>query len=178
MTRTFMHIAATILVISFPVATLAAISPGTQLTGNISKSFSSKDAQVGDTFTLSDAHSSNHDINGAVVYGHIAKVQRAGQGTPGKIELDFDKVNTRSGNVYKIVGHATSVKVNTKSNTVKEAAAGAGGALVGGLIGGGVGAVLGGGGGLLYAKNNRENVSIPEGSLVTLEVAQTLNQAR
>jgi hypothetical protein len=84
-----------------PLPAVADISPGTQLTGNIDKGYSSKEAQVGDSFTLSNVHSTNHDINGAVVYGHIASVTRAGQGTPGKIALDFDKVNTRSGNIYK-----------------------------------------------------------------------------
>jgi hypothetical protein len=161
-----------------PLPAFAGISPGTQLIGNIDASFSSKDAQVGQTFTLSDVHSSNYDINGAKMYGHIAKVQRAGQGTPGKIELDFDKVNTRSGNIYKIVGHATNVKVDTKNNTTKEAASGAGGALVGGLLGGGLGAVIGGGTGFLYSKNSRENITIPKGSLVTVTVERVTGTAK
>jgi hypothetical protein len=161
-----------------PLPAVADISPGTQLTGNIDKGYSSKDAQVGDSFTLSNVHSTNHDINGAVVYGHIASVTRAGQGTPGKIALDFDKVNTRSGNIYKIVGRATNVKVDTKNNTGTELAAGAGGALVGGLLGRGTGAVIGGGAGLLYAKNSRQNISIPKGSLLTVQVSQARKQSQ
>jgi protein tyrosine phosphatase (PTP) superfamily phosphohydrolase (DUF442 family) len=157
-----------------PVAALAGITPGTALTGTMNQNLSSNHAQVGQTFTLSDVHSSNHDVNGATIYGHVAKVQAAGQGTPGRIVLAFDKVNTRSGNVYRITGHATNVKVDTKSNAGKELAGGAAGALVGGLIGGGVGAVLGAGGGALYAKNNRQNVNIPQGSLVTMVVDSNL----
>jgi hypothetical protein len=161
-----------------PLPAVADINPGTQLTGNIDKGYSSKDAQVGDSFTLSNVHSTNHDINGAVVYGHIASVTRAGQGTPGKIALDFDKVNTRSGNIYKIVGRATNVKVETKNNAGTELAAGAGGALVGGLLGRGTGAVIGGGAGLLYAKNSRQNISIPKGSLLTVQVSQARKQSQ
>jgi hypothetical protein len=157
-----------------PAVASAAIAPGTTITGTMDAPLSSKSAQVGQTFTLSNAHSSNHDVNGATVYGHVGKVQKAGQGTAGKVELDFDKINTRSGNVYRIVGRATSVKVDTKSNAGKELGSAAGGALVGGLIGGGVGAVLGAGGGAAYAKNSRQDVTIPQGSLVTLQVSKTL----
>ena len=167
-----------VLLVAAPIAASAAIAPGTQLTGNIDKSYSSKSAQVGQTFTLSNVHSSNHDVNGATVYGHIAKVQQAGQGTSGKIELDFDKVNTRSGNIYKIAGHATNVQVNTKSNAGKEIASGAGGALVGGLLGGGLGAAIGGGGALLYSKNSKQNIEIPQGSLVTVKIVSASGAIR
>ena len=161
-----------------PLAAGAQISPGTSITGTMNHDLSSKSAQVGQTFTLSNAHSSNHDINGATVYGHVAKVQKAGQGTKGEIDLAFDKINTRSGNVYKIAAYATNVKVDTKSNATKELGSSAAGALVGGLIGGGVGAILGAGGGAVYSKNSKQDVTIPQGSLVTLEVTKTLGQSR
>ncbi len=161
-----------------PAAVQAQISPGTSITGTMNQSLSSKNAQAGQTFTLSNAHSSNHDVNGATVYGHVAHVQKAGQGTPGKVELAFDKINTRSGNVYRIVAYATNVKVDTKSNATKELGSAAAGALVGGLIGGGAGALIGAGGGALYSKNNRQDVTIPQGSLVTLQVTKTLSQSR
>lgn len=160
-----------------PLAAPAQITPGTTLIGNIDQSLNSKDAQVGQAFTLSNVHSANYNVNGATIYGHVASVQRAGQGTPGKIHLAFDKVNTRSGNVYQIVGTASNVQVNTKSNAGKEAIAAGGGALVGGLLGHGIGALIGGGTGYLIAKNNRENVTIPQGSIVTVEVEQGRRQA-
>jgi hypothetical protein len=161
-----------------PLAASADLTAGTQLTGTMDKALSSNHAQVGETFTLSNVHSSNHDVNGATVYGHVSKVQAAGQGTPGRIGLAFDKVNTRAGSIYKITGHATNVKVVTKSNAGKELAAGAGGALIGGLIGGGLGAVLGAGGGALYAKNSRQNVNISQGSLITVSVDSIIAKVR
>jgi hypothetical protein len=165
-------IGAIVLVCALPIAISAQISSGTKLTGTIDNEFNSKTARVNQTFTLSNVHSTNHDINGATVYGHIAEVQAAGQGTSGKIQLDIDKINTRSGNIYKTVGAVTDVQVDTKSNAGKEIASVAGGALVGGLLGKGWGAAIGGGSAFLLSKNSRQNITIPKGSLVTVQIAQ------
>ena len=155
----------------------AQIAPGTTLVGSIDQAIGSKDAQVGQTFLLTDVHSNNHDVNGGTVYGHVASVQRAGQGTKAQIQLAYDKVNTRSGNIYQLSARTQSVQVHTKSNAVKEAAATAGGVLVGALVGP-VAAVVGGGTGFLVAKNSKENVTIPKGSLVNVEVVQARKQAK
>jgi hypothetical protein len=162
---------AAIFAIAFPTAVLAQIASGTTLTGYINQEFDSKSARVNQTFTLSNVHSTNHDINGATVYGHVAKVQSAGQGTKADLELAIDKINMRSGNIYKVNGYVTDVKVETKSNAGKEAGGAAGGAVVGALIGGTAATIIGGAGGLLYAKNSKQNVTIPEGSLVTVEIS-------
>lgn len=164
---------AALLVLAIDVGALAQITAGTKLTGTINETFNSKDAQVGQTFTLSNVHTSNYDVSGATLYGHISHVQRAGMGTPGKIELGVDKVNAKSGSIYKINGQVVNVEVNTKSNAGKEALATAGGALLGGLLGNGTWAVIGAAGGFLVAKNSRENVTIPQGSLVTVEVSSS-----
>jgi hypothetical protein len=159
-----------------PLAASAQISPGTTLTGTIDQNLNSGSAQIGQTVTISNAHSPNHDINGAVIYGHVDDVQRASQGRAGKIHLAFDKVNTRSGNIYQINGYATNMQVDTKSNSTKEIISTAGGALVGGLLGHGIGAVLGGGAGYAMSKNSRQNVSIPQGSLVSVQITQSRRQ--
>jgi hypothetical protein len=156
----------------WPHIASAQLHPGTKLVGDIDRTFNSKDAQVGQTFELHSVHTTNHDINGATLYGHVAHVQRAGQGTPAKIELDVDKLNTTSGSIYKISGEVLNVQVNTKSNAGKEAMAAGGGALVGGLLGGGAWALIGAAGGYVVAKNSRENVTIPQGSHVTVQVSQ------
>lgn len=162
-----------------PLIAFAQISPGTQLVGTIDQDLNSKDAQVGQPFTISNAHSLDYKISGATIYGHVANVQRAGQGTPGRIELDFDKVNTRSGSVYRVVGYASNVQIITKANTGKEAAAAAGGALLGSLLTHRTfGTIVGGLGGYVLAKNNRANVEIPQNSVVNVRIAQSRRQAR
>jgi hypothetical protein len=172
MKRTTRVAAIALLAALVPLAALADIGPGTSLIGTMDRDLDSKSVQVGQPFILTGVHSSNYDINGATIYGHVAHVQRAGMGTNAKIELDVDKINTRSGNIYKLAGNITHVQVNTKTNAGKEAGGAAAGALVGGLLGKGLGAVLGGAGGYLVAKNSRENVSIPQGSLVTVNISQ------
>jgi hypothetical protein len=171
MKRTLISLTAALAIVAVPATLLAAIGAGTVLTGTIDRDLNSKTVQVGQTFLITDVHSSNHDINGATIYGHVAGVQRAGMGTNGKVELAVDKINTRSGNIYQLTGVVTNAQVNTKSNAGKEAGAAAAGALVGGLLGrGALGAVLGGGGGYLIAKNSRENVDVPQGSLVQVQI--------
>ena len=171
MIRAFSVIAALTILTFAPLAALSYINAGTQVTGTIDRTLNSRDTQVNQTFLVKNAHSSNHDINGATIYGHVEAVQSAGQGTPGKLHLAVDKINTRSGNIYKLTGDVTNVQANTKSNAGREAGGGAAGALVGGLIGGGWGAIIGGTGGFLLAKNNRQNIEIPQGSLVTINIA-------
>ena len=160
-----------------PVAALAQLTPGTTLVGTMDQNLSSNHARPGQPITISNAHSTNHDINGATIYGHVATVQAAGQGTPGKITLAFDKVNTRSGNIYQISAYASNVDVKTKSNAGKELGGAGAGALVGGLIGGGVGALIGAAGGGLYAKNNHQNINIEQGSTVTVQVVHSRRQS-
>jgi hypothetical protein len=162
----------------FPVAALAQLSPGTVLVGTIDQNMSSNHVQPGEPFTISNAHSTNYDINGATIYGHVATVQAAGQGRPGKITLAFDKVNTRSGAVYQIAGYATNLDMSTKSNAGKTVGGAAAGALVGGLLGHGVGALLGAGAGAAIAGNNRQNVLIPQGSQVSVQITRARRQAQ
>jgi len=178
MTRNFRTaIAAATALALVPMLAAAQISPGTQLVGTMDQTLSSKDAQVGQPFTVSNVHSLDYKVSGATIYGHVAAVQPAGQGTPGRIELDFDKVNTRSGNVYRIVGYTTNVQVVTKANTGKEAAAAAGGALLGSLITHRwLGTIAGAAGGYMLAKNNRANVEIPASSVVSVRVQQSRRQ--
>jgi hypothetical protein len=178
MSRILKIVAAALVLALSPVAALAQLSPGITLIGSIDQPLDSRTAQPGKPFTISNAHTSNYDINGATIYGHVASVQHAGQGRPGKINLAFDKVNTRSGNIYQITGYASNVNVQTKNNTLKEVGGAAAGALVCGLLGRGVGALIGAGGGALYAKNSRENVNISQGSQVSVQVTQSRRQAQ
>jgi hypothetical protein len=161
-----------------PVAALAQLTPGTTLVGTFQGNLSSNHAQVGEPFTITNAHSTNYDINGATIYGHVASVQAAGQGRPGKITLAYDKVNTRSGSVYQISGYTSNVDLTTKSNVAKTVGGAAAGALVGGLLGHGIGALLGAGAGGVLAGNNRQNVLIPQGSSISVQVVRSRRQAR
>lgn len=177
MGRTLSTIFAVALLAIAPVAALADLSPGTTLTGNIDQNLSSNHAWVGERVSISNAHSPNNAINGATIYGNVSDVQTAGQGRPGKITLAFSQVRTRSGAVYAVRGYASNVNVQTKNNALKEIGGAAAGALVGGLLFHGVGALIGAGTGAVLAKNNRQNVNIPQGSQVSVQVVRSRRQS-
>ena len=161
-----------------PLAAFAQLAPGTTLVGNFDANLSSNHAVVGQPFTISNAHSTNYNIHGATIYGHVADVQSAGQGRPGKITLAYDKVNTRSGGIYQISGYTASVDMKTKSNTAKTIGGAAAGALVGGLLGHGIGALIGAGAGGALAGNNRQNVLIPQGSQISVQITHSRRQSQ
>lgn len=162
-----------------PAIGSAAISPGTALSGQMDQDITSANASVGQGFTISNVHSADNKITGATIYGHVSSVQKAGQGTPGKIELQVDRVHTRAGNDYQVQGYVSDAKVVTKSNATKEAVAGLAGAVISSVLmrKNPYAFVLGAAGGYLYAKNNRENVTIPQGSALTIKVSVARRQA-
>jgi hypothetical protein len=160
-----------------PIAALAQVTPGTILTGSFDQNLSSNHAQPGDPISISYVHSDNHDINGAKIYGHVASVQSAGQGRPGKIAFAYDKLVTRSGSTYAIAGYTSNMNVQTKNNAGKELLGAGAGALVGGLIGHGLGAIIGAAGGAVAAKNNRQNVLVPQGSSISVTVTRSRRQS-
>ncbi|MFN2528955.1 MAG: hypothetical protein ABR584_09605 [Candidatus Baltobacteraceae bacterium] len=181
MIRTLRAGAIALSLVFIPFIAAAQLTPGTTLTGTLDQDINSQNAVVGQGFTISNAHSSNYNINGATIYGHVADVQRAGQGTPGKIELAIDKVNTRSGNVYAATGYVAQANVQTKSNATKEAVGAIAGAVVGNILthGGGktAGTLAGAAGGYLLAKNNKAAVTIGAGSTVSVQLSSSRRQS-
>lgn len=183
--KKFLSLAAAAVVIGLaPLAASAAVSEGTQLTGTMDQSLSSNHATIGEAFTMSNVRSSDNNITGARVYGHVRDVRKAGQGTSGKIDLSYDRLVTRAGSVYAISGTTVSADTVTKSNAVKEI----GGAVVGDIVGnyigkhiGGFGSSIGGvagaAGGYLAAKNNRQNIEIVPNAKVVLQITRARRQA-
>jgi hypothetical protein len=155
----------------------AALRGGTLLNGTITNTYSSASAYVGEPVTLSNV--TNDDGSGTVVggtlHGEVVAVQRASQGRPGKLEFRFTELVTRSGAVYAIRSGVREMKVQTHNNDLKEAGGALAGMLVGNAIGKtlfhlGGGGIAGAAGGFLLAKNNRQNVSVPRGSIVQVRL--------
>jgi hypothetical protein len=181
--RTFLAAIAVAFISLVPLSAPAQtqIGSGTILVGNIDQSLDSKSVQVGQRFTMSNVHTQDNNINGATLYGHVSDVQRASQGRTAKIELAFDKLHTRSGNSYAIGGRAQGVQANTKNNTLKEVGGAVAGMIVGNIVGKmvhtNVGGLLGAGGGYILAKNSKENITIPQSSVVTVQVTSARRQS-
>jgi len=181
MIRRLTTLAATLALAFVPLVASAQISAGTELVGNMDQSIDSKSAQVGQRFTMSNVHSQSNNINGATIYGHVASVQHASQGRAGGVQLAFDKLRTRSGGSYALDGRATQVQQSTKNNTLNEAGGAVAGMIIGNIIGKklgtNAGGLLGAAGGFLYAKNAKQNVTIPQNAVVTVQVLQARRQA-
>lgn len=164
-----------------PLAASAQISPGTELSGTIDQSVDSKNAVVGQQVTFSNVHSIDNKINGATMYGHVCDVQSAGQGRPARLQVCMDTLHTRSGNSYALDGRVTGAQVNTKSNAGNEVAGAVGGMIVGNILGKklgtNAGGLLGAAGGYIYAKNAKQNVTIPANTPVTVQVLSARRQA-
>jgi hypothetical protein len=150
--------------------------PGMQFTGSLQQNVSSANANVGDQVTLVNVDSTDGTITGARMYGHVAAVTRAGQGRNAQILLAFDTLQLANGASYPVVGEVTQAQVNTKNNGAKEALGALGGMIVGNIlgkwVGTNVGGLIGAAGGYMIAKNNRENVTIPADSTVSVRLVQ------
>lgn len=152
------------------------IPSGTVLSGTLSTELNTKNANPGDTFTLNNVTTANGDgtITAATIYGHVVSVQRAGQGKRPQIQLAFDRIVTPDGRSQDIFGTVQSMQQKTPNNTGKEVLGAVVGDIVGNYLGKHLGTDLGGiigaGGGYLYAKNNSQNVSVPQGSQVSVQV--------
>ena len=165
-----------------PPAAQAAITPGTELSGNIAQSIDSKNAVVGQRVIITGVHSQDNNIVGATIYGHVCNVQSASQGRQAQLQICTDTLRTRSGNTYALDGRVVGAQVVTKNNTTNEVAGAVAGMIIGNILGKklgtNAGGLLGAGGGYLYAKNAKQNVTIPSNSVVTVQVLQARVQAR
>jgi hypothetical protein len=153
----------------------ASLQSGSLLDGVITQSYSSKDAAIGESVTLKYVTSNDGgSVTNGTLYGRVSAVQKASQGRPGKIEFSFTKL-VAGGATYAVATTVIKMQANTKNNGLKEAGGALAGMAVGNMLGKSLfqasgGGVVGAAGGFLLAKNNRQDVSIPSGSYVQVEV--------
>jgi stage II sporulation SpoE-like protein len=163
--------------------TSSPLSPGTELTGTLNEAISSSSAHAGDPITISHVTSTDGSgtVTDATIYGHVESVTTAGMGRNARIRLSFDQAQLYNGKRFTLAARPTHIDVVTKSNAAREGV----GAIVGDLLGNWVGKTIGATllgplgliGGYLVAKNARQNVTIPQNSLVTLQVTTSRRQA-
>jgi len=155
----------------------AALAPGTFLDGTLDQNLSSNHAYVGQDVSLSNVTSDDgsRTVSGGHLYGTVTEVQSAGQGRPGKIMMRFTTLVTAGGARYAVSTTVTNMRVETKNNAAKEAGGALAGMLIGNavgktLFGGSAGGAIGAAGGFLLAHNNRQNINIPAGSVVQVQL--------
>ncbi len=160
---------------------LAQPAPGTELRGTITTSLNTANAYVGEDVLVNNVATADGSIEGAMMRGTVTDVVRAGQGRAAQIRMHFDYLTLANGRTYPINGVVVSAKAQTKSNAAKEV----GGSVVGMLVGNALfktlfaasgGGIIGAIGGFLVAKNNRQNMVVPAGSVVAVRVATPRRQ--
>lgn len=164
------------LILATALVANAQVAQGTLLDGTIDGDYSSNHAYAGQAVTVSNVTSdSGGYVRNGRLYGYVSEVQKASQGRPGKIRFRFTKLVAGNGTVYAIDSHVTQMKAVTKTNAAKEAGGALAGMLVGNaigktLFGGSAGGAIGAAGGFLLAKNNRQDVDVPSGSYIQVEL--------
>lgn len=155
----------------------------TELNVTIDQTLDSHSAQVGDNFT---AHVQapypfdNQALAGAVVTGHITRVQHAGQGVKPEVDFNFDYIRLADGTSGPIDAAVTQAnpKTQTKSGA-RVVLSTLGGMLLGNAIGKTVfgakgGGIAGAAGGFMIGNNYKADIQFPQGSTMTLKMRHTV----
>jgi hypothetical protein len=149
------------------LARVYTLQQGVALNGALQQSIDSKSTTVGTPFTMVlSPPFPNGLLRGATVYGHVASVQKAGQGTLPHIGLAFDRIVFHDGTFQPI--HAQLLKdtpVQDKSGKETKAVARAVGGIIGPAHGLGV---------ALLSKNHKDDVTIPQNSTLVIELTKPL----
>lgn len=172
------------LALALPSTASAQPAAGTSLNGTIQQTLDTKSVNVGQTVSLINVSSADGSgaVVGARLDGTVTKVVRAGQGRTAQLQMQFRTLRLANGTTYTVNGVVTGMKAKTKSNVVKEAAGAVGGMIVGNILGKTLG-VKGGGlvgaaGGFLVMKNSKENMTVPAGSVVIVQLESARRQAK
>jgi|SRR5271166_580378 len=178
--RAFFGLLALAVLVGFGVgAALAAsaLPPGDNVFGRLSIDLNARTVRPGDGFRLyvvPPYPNADPTYAGAHLAGHVADVQRAGQGRQAKLRLAFDAIVLADGRTALLHGHVTQIQENRQNVTPRKASSAGVGMIVGNILGKWVGSNLGGtlgaAGGFLYASNDRANLDVPRDSVVRVQV--------
>ncbi len=150
----------------------------TVINGTLEQTISSRTAQVGDPFVLDvqgPYPADDQRYGGAKVYGHVANVAHAGGTKRGGVQLAFDRLTLVDGTTAALQGSVLSLDAqgNKANSTAKTIVGGVVGQIVGNYIGKHIGTNVGGAvgaiGGAIYAANTGQNITVPQGSQVSLK---------
>ncbi|HEV2641704.1 MAG TPA: hypothetical protein VGT98_03315 [Candidatus Elarobacter sp.] len=148
------------------------------ITGTLEQSINSKNSQVGDPFVLdvqAPYPADDQRYQGAKVYGHVATVTHAGGTRKGRVDLAFDRLTLVDGTTASLQGQVLSAdpQGNRANQTTKTIVGGVVGQILGNYVGKHIGTDVGGAigaiGGALYGASTGQNVTINQGSTVSMK---------
>lgn len=143
------------------------LQQGVALSGTLNQGVDSRSAAAGTpvTITLAPPYP-NSLLKGATLAGFVSNVQRAGQGTEPHIVLAFTRIRfydgrTKTVHVQLLKDTTVQDKSGKETNAVAKTVAG----VFGPAHGAGV---------ALLAKNHKDDITIPAGSTIVVELTQPL----
>jgi hypothetical protein len=148
------------------------------ITGTLEQSINSKNSQVGDPFVLdvqAPFPADDQRYQGAKVYGHVATVSHASGTKKGRVDLAFDRLTLVDGTTASLQGQVLSAdpQGNRANQTTKTIVGGVVGQILGNYVGKHIGTDVGGAvgaiGGALYGASTGQNVTINQGSTVSMK---------
>jgi hypothetical protein len=102
-------------------------SPGTVLSGKLDQTIDSRVADPLEPFTVSGVSADDRSVTGGKVFGHITRVVKADQHTPGLVVLTLDAFITSAGRKIAFQARPIEISVDTKTNAGKDAFGAVGG---------------------------------------------------
>ena len=161
---------------SAPASAAEAIPVGTTITGKMMTALDTSTVETGHGFSMQVTRpypNGDPSYAGAIVRGHVADVQRAGQGKKAGLTLAFDSIVLPSGESSRLTGHVVTIDQKQKSAVLQQAAGAGAGMIVGNILGKAVGTNLGGlvgaAGGFALGNNRKANFVVPQDAQVTIQ---------
>lgn len=165
---------------------MVTVPSGTAFSLTLQQDLSTEKSSEGDQFTATTASDWSQEGRvvvpaGATVHGRVTAVQKAGDGKPAAIKLDFDRLEV-AGESYDIQARLTSANPVTRSRTKDEGkkigGGAAAGAVLGAIISGEpegavIGAAAGAAAGTAVTLGTKEtNAYLPKGSKIGVELTE------
>lgn len=159
------------------------IPNGSVINATLQTALDTGSAYIGQPVTLSVQPSTQGNpaaLAGATIYGKVIQVQAAAQGTNPSVQIAVDSIALASAGTDPQPLSAKVLKVdpNQGSMIAKEAAGTLGGMLLGNWIGKSLdsnqGGLIGAVGGYLLTSNSKNNIRVPAGTPVTLQLTDAL----
>jgi len=150
----------------------------TVINGTLEASVNTKSAQTGDAIVLdvqSPYPGDDQRFANARVYGHVDSVTHAGGMKKGAVTFAFDRLVLQDGTAAQLQGSVISVNSqgNKANQTTKAIAGGVIGQVLGNYVGKHIGSNVGGAvgaiGGAVIGASSGQNVTVGQGSTVSLK---------
>ena len=158
------------------------IPNGSTINATISKDVNTRSAYVGQPILMSvqpPYPGGDVLLAGATLSGKVVDVQAGAQGTNPRLEITIDSIRLAGTSTDQpISAKIVKIEANRASNVAKEAGGTLAGMLLGNWIGKAVGTNQGGAAGAvagyLLTSNSKTNIDVPAGSIVVLQLLDTL----